>query len=69
MNRLYTWFKDNKEIVFDKDEEYTYHHPKIVFTTHEEIVSFYNALHYLYYGNPKQYLSMLSEMLTKIKNK
>ena len=69
MNRLYAWFKDNKEIVFDKDEEYTYHHPKIVFTTHEEIVSFYNALHYLYYGNPKQYLSMLSEMLTKIKNK
>lgn len=65
MKRLYNWFKDDKEIVFDKDEEYTYHHPKKVFTTHEEIVSFYDALHYLHYGNPNHYLSTISKMLQK----
>ena len=65
MKRLFNWFKDDKEIVFDKDEEYTYHHPKKVFTTHDEIISFYDALHYLYYGNPNQYLSILSKMLQK----
>ena len=65
MKRLFGWFKDGREIIFDKNEEYTYHHPKVVFTTHEEIVSFYNALHFLYYGNPNQYLSILSLMLQK----
>ena len=65
MKRLYYWFKEDREIVFDKDEEYTYHHPKVVFTTHDEIVSFYDSLHYLHYGNPNHYLSILSEMLNK----
>lgn len=65
MKRLYYWIKDEQKIIFDANEEYTYHHPKKVFTTHDEIDSFYLGLHHLHYGNPQQYLSIISELVRK----
>ena len=65
MNRLYGWIKDEQRIIFDENEEYTYHHPKKVFTTHDEIDAFYLGLHHLHYGNPQQYLSIISELVKK----
>lgn len=65
MKRLYSWFLNEQEIVFDENEEYTYHHPKKVFTNHDEIIAFYNALHHLHYGNPQNYLLIISELVRK----
>lgn len=65
MKRLYYWIKDEQKIIFDANEEYTYHHPKKVFTTHDEIDAFYLGLHHLHYGNPQQYLSIISQLITK----
>lgn len=65
MKRLYNWFLNEQEIIFDENEEYTFHHPKKVFTNHDEIIAFYNALHHLHYGNPQQYLLIISELVKK----
>jgi hypothetical protein len=65
MKRLYYWIKDEQKIIFDANEEYTYHHTKKIFTTHDEIDAFYLSLHHLHYGNPQQYLSIISEILKK----
>lgn len=64
VRRLMNWFEKGERIEFDYEGEYTYHLPKTVFKTHEEIVAFYEALENLYYGNAQKYLN---EMLTLIK--
>lgn len=43
------------KIEFNYNSEYTYHLPKKVFTTHEEIVMFFESLIHLYMGRPGKY--------------
>jgi hypothetical protein len=50
INRLVEFCKTGREISFDYEGEYTFHLPKKVFRTHNEIVSFYQSLVGLYYG-------------------
>lgn len=61
INALARWLKDGTEIVWNYEGEYTFHLPKKVFTTHESIALFFEALMSLYYGNPEKYLHFLHE--------
>lgn len=67
MRRIFNWLNKGEKIEFDYNGEYTYHLPKKVFTTHDDIVSFYEAVKNLYYGNYKPYLEALGKIITKIK--
>ncbi|MHB1321737.1 MAG: hypothetical protein ACYCY0_09265 [Acidithiobacillus ferrivorans] len=57
--RLLQYYLTGKEVVFEPHEQYTVAHPTTVFTTHLEIVSFFEGLRGLYYGNPELYLKAL----------
>ena len=62
MKRLIQFYTDGTEIVFNYDAEYTFHLPKNVFTTHDEIIEFYTALKQLYYGNHESYVLALKNI-------
>jgi hypothetical protein len=62
MKRLIQFYTDGTEIVFNYEGEYTFHLPKSVFTTHDEIVEFYVSLKQLYYGNNELYLIALKNI-------
>jgi hypothetical protein len=51
------------EISWDYSAEYTYHLPKQIFTTHSEIIEFFNGIHHLYYGNPDAYIKAMANSL------
>lgn len=54
--------KTGTEIVFDYDQEYTYHLPKKIFKTHDEIMRFFKALQSLFYGKSDLYINEISEI-------
>jgi hypothetical protein len=51
--------KTGEEIVFNFDQEYTFHLPKFVFTEHHTTLQFFKSLQNLYYGNSDAYLHAL----------
>lgn len=57
VRKLFKYLTTGKEIKFNPDAEYTFHHPKKVLNDHESIVNFFTALRNLYYGSPQQYLN------------
>ena len=59
MRGLLKFHQTGEKIVWDYDGEYTYHLPKKVFRSHENIIRFYHALKSLFYGNPEKYLVYL----------
>ncbi len=63
LHRLLQYYMTGKEIVFDPNEDYTFGHPTTVFTTHQEIVTFFDGLYGLYYGNPELYVKALKTTL------
>ncbi len=63
LHRLLQYHLTGKEVVFDPNEQYTFAHPTTVFTTHLEIVEFFDGLYGLYYGNPEGYLKALKTTL------
>jgi hypothetical protein len=63
LNHLYLFYKDGTKIVFDYTSEYTYQLPKTIFKSHESIIEFYEAIEYLYYGNPTKYLNVLKDLI------
>lgn len=58
-----------KTIVFDYQQRVTYHLPKVVFTTHEEIMAFFDGIHRLYYGRSDAYVNALAKVLECAKAK
>jgi hypothetical protein len=62
VNRLFNYHLKGKDIVFDPDEESTYHHPQKILNTHDKIVEFGAALRNLYYGSPGQYLTCIRKI-------
>lgn len=64
MSGLLSFYKDGEPIVFNYEQEYTYHLPKVIFKTHESIAGFYEGLRGLYYGNPERYLTELLKIRT-----
>jgi hypothetical protein len=62
LSRLLAFYVSGKPISFDPQEEYTFHHPKTVFTTHEAIMEFFEALRHLHASNPVPYLEALKNL-------
>jgi hypothetical protein len=63
MQSLIHFHIDGKPIQFNYGQEYTYHLPKRIFTTHDMIVEFATSLHHLFYGNPEKYLNALQGVI------
>jgi hypothetical protein len=53
---LVRFYLKGKPIAFDYDQKYTYHLPDKIFKDHDQIVTFYQALRRLWYGNGESYL-------------
>jgi hypothetical protein len=64
MRKLFTFFVIGERIEFDYNGKYTFHLPKKIFKTHDDIVNFYQALKNLYYGDGTKYME---EMLKIVK--
>lgn len=62
LNKLVDFYKNGTKIEFDYTQEYTFHLPKNVFTTHEDIVGFYEGVRLLHFGNPIKYLNEIKKM-------
>jgi hypothetical protein len=56
MKALLNYYKNDEEIVFNYDQQYTYHLPKILFKTHDQIIEFYEGVKGLYFGSLEKYL-------------
>lgn len=63
MRVILRYHQTAEKIDWDYNQEYTYHLPKKIFTTHDEIFSFYESLKHLFYGNPTNYLKHLQNHL------
>lgn len=60
-------YVDGKEIAWDYDQEYTFHLPKHVFKTEQEVLTFYEAIVNLYSGDPSPYLQALKLIISEQK--
>jgi hypothetical protein len=67
VSRLELFFASGAEISFDYTQKYTFHLPKQIFTTHNEIITFYKALVSLFYGKPMLYLEWYKNKLLATK--
>lgn len=66
---LLNFYKTGERIEFNYNQEYTFHLPKIVFNTHENIIEFYEELKSLFYGDNEKYLKALLSLKNHIFNK
>ena len=65
LRSIFNYYTDNKKIKFDYEGEYTYHLPKFIFTEHQDIIDFFDAIKHLYYGNPEKYLIEIKKLTEK----
>lgn len=65
LSYLLAFLRTGKEISFDYTQEYTFHLPKKVFTTHEEITTFFKALQRLHSGSPDSYIVALGGIMAR----
>lgn len=63
LKSLYSFFKDNKSIEFNYNQEYTYHLPKTIFNTHDKIIDFYKSIKNLKYGHPDLYFKEVEKLI------
>jgi len=63
INRIFKFLKTGEKIEWNYEGEYTFHLPKKLFKTHDEIIDFYEAVKHVYYGNYKQYIEALKNVL------
>ncbi len=63
VRKALNFYINGKEIEFDYNAEYTYHLPKKIFKTHDEIVSFIDALNSLYHGRSILYIKYLADTI------
>lgn len=63
LRALFHALVSNKDIEWDYTQQYTYHLPKRVLTTHDAVMSLFDGLHALYFGNPAPYLDALTTAL------
>ena len=67
IKKLTNWFLNDEKIKFDYTQKYTFHLPKKIFKTHDEIVKFYEGIKAFYYGNPLKYMERLLIIKKQIK--
>ena len=63
MKMLIKFYSTGEKIEFDYDAEYTFHLPKTVFKTHDQIIDFYKGVKDLFYGSSQKYLKSLKATL------
>ena len=63
INSLVKHYKTGESIWFDYEQEYTYQLPNKILKTHDDIISMYEALRSLYYGNSLDYLKEIKKTL------
>ena len=63
MRNLVMFYKTGEKISFDYNQEYTYHLPKVIFKTHDNIIEFYQAIKDFYYGNSEKYLKAMLNII------
>lgn len=68
LGAISTFYSRGQKIEWDYDQEYTYHLPRRIFTTHDVIISFFEGLLHLYYGNNERYLTALLKVHSTAKN-
>lgn len=61
LRRLLLFYTTGEEIVWDYNGEYTFHLPKQIFITHDEIIAFFEATSSLYYGSFEKYLEAMQQ--------
>ncbi len=69
ISELINYYKNNKTILFDYKQEFTYHLPEKVLKEHEQIIEFYNTIINLFYGRPISYLKFLNQLALEEGNK
>lgn len=65
ISSLLKHFMKGTDIVVNYQQEYTYHLPKKVFTNHSDIIDFYKAIQFLYYGKSERFLVQLKKILSE----
>lgn len=64
-NRLLKHLVLGTPIEWNYNQEYTYHLPKEIFTTQEQVIEFFDSLYFFYYGRSDKFLAFM-EKLPKI---
>jgi hypothetical protein len=59
LRKLLNFLLNGKRIEFEGKSEYTYAFPSVIFTTHEEIIEFFNALQDIKYGHGHAYVRQI----------
>jgi hypothetical protein len=67
IDSLVKYYKTSEKINFNYYQEYTYHLPKKILKTHDDIISMFNALKGLYYGDNLNYFIELKKSLAMAK--
>ena len=65
INSLVEFYTIGNKIEFNYEGEYTYHLPRKILTTHEEIIGYFEGLRGVYYGYPQKYLEELQAIIKK----
>lgn len=66
LNALARHLVDEKPIIVDRTQEYTFHLPTRVLTTQEELLRAFDGLYRLYYGDVMPWLTFLAETKTRL---
>lgn len=59
MRALMGYYTKAKEIEFNYNAEYTFHLPKRVLKTQEDILEFFEAVYSLHYGRPEKFIQQI----------
>lgn len=63
INSLVEFYKTNKVIKLNYEQEYTFDFPDKILKTHNNIINYYQSLKSLYYGNFEEYIIFISKIL------
>lgn len=66
MRALLRFYVTGEEIRFDYGQDFTYHLPRTVFTSHGDIVAYFVGVYCLYYGRPEAYLKAMADVLQQV---
>lgn len=62
VRRLLGYYLEERPIEFDPNAKFTFHYPKVVFTSQAEILEFFEGVYALYYGHPEKYLAAMASI-------
>ena len=60
------FYLNGTPIAFNYKQEVTYHLPKRILQSHDQIIDLFQGLQQLYYGNPQAYLATLKSITSQV---